>query len=311
MVVCCSAANCKNRNNKGSPFSFHKFPLKNQDLLRKWISAVRRGNEWQPTKYSHVCSKHFEEKCFAKNNNNRCLVYQAVPTIFDENGTGSQRKKLARREPDSVRSIFSRADWDDELFSNKDYDEIRQRKRQLLKRRSVQPTLRVLRQKIVKTRRKQQQVTDVAPDSPDPEPFVPKSGADELAAYDPESSQHLVSLCEVYMPPSPDNVIACSEKQDESNDDETTLDEKVKLLEAQLSRLKSDVSFLADDQLFYLRHKPVRMTWTDETMRKATELMITCGRKGYNLLRSMGMPLPCDQTIKKRMIHITAKIDLV
>ena len=66
MVNNCSAVNCKS-GYRGQPkepnLSFFTFPLKDQDLLKEWLSRVKRI-DFMPTKTSTLCSKHFEPEDF-------------------------------------------------------------------------------------------------------------------------------------------------------------------------------------------------------------------------------------------------------
>lgn len=59
-------------------FRFPKCP----DTRGKWIKAVRRDN-WEPNKYSRLCSKHFDKSCFIEGLSLKKLKTDAVPTIFD------------------------------------------------------------------------------------------------------------------------------------------------------------------------------------------------------------------------------------
>ena len=52
--IYCVAWGCSNRSMKGSGLKFHRFPLKNMDLLKKWIVAMRR-EDFAPTSYSRIC----------------------------------------------------------------------------------------------------------------------------------------------------------------------------------------------------------------------------------------------------------------
>ncbi|XP_067128788.1 THAP domain-containing protein 1-like [Centruroides vittatus] len=83
MVISCSAYGCTNRFVKDSGIHFYRFPLTKPDLLRKWVTAVRREN-FKPTKSSSLCSAHFKDTdfklrpgAFAKK-----LKEDAVPSLF-------------------------------------------------------------------------------------------------------------------------------------------------------------------------------------------------------------------------------------
>jgi hypothetical protein len=96
MVNKCSAVGCvSGYNEKEIGITFHKFPLGNPDLLAKWLRRLSREN-FQPTQYSRLCSKHF------------------IKTDYEEcrQDTNTSRKrcrgdlKLRYLKPDAVPSIF-------------------------------------------------------------------------------------------------------------------------------------------------------------------------------------------------------------
>ncbi|CAG5055811.1 unnamed protein product [Parnassius apollo] len=66
-------------NLKKNGITFHRFP-KHPNLKEKWINATRREN-WFPSVYSVICSRHFEEDCFINMKNSRRLLSSAVPTL--------------------------------------------------------------------------------------------------------------------------------------------------------------------------------------------------------------------------------------
>lgn len=73
--------------------SLHRFP-KDPTVKKQWVDFVRRHRkEWQPEKYSVLCSAHFEDSCYTKNRQiaaslgiKNILDKKAVPTI-DTAGT--------------------------------------------------------------------------------------------------------------------------------------------------------------------------------------------------------------------------------
>ena len=85
MVTSCIAYGCTYRAKKGSGISFHRFPIKRPDLLKKWIQAVRR-KKWIPHENSYICSAHFPESCFKRGEGKICLRLDknAVPSIFPQ-----------------------------------------------------------------------------------------------------------------------------------------------------------------------------------------------------------------------------------
>ncbi|XP_067234350.1 THAP domain-containing protein [Chanodichthys erythropterus] len=78
----CAVVDCTNRHSPGSSISFHRFPLGDKDRLHRWMANMRRHN-FKPSPYSRICSHHFEDSCFYKNNKGQvCLAKTAVPTKF-------------------------------------------------------------------------------------------------------------------------------------------------------------------------------------------------------------------------------------
>lgn len=82
--------------NRRNCFCF-RFPLKNTELTKRWVTAMRRDN-WYPTQASRICSTHFLEKDMYKVNTQRRLLASAVPSIFSF-PVHLQRKQVERRPP--------------------------------------------------------------------------------------------------------------------------------------------------------------------------------------------------------------------
>ncbi|XP_068086367.1 THAP domain-containing protein 1-like [Anabrus simplex] len=101
MAISCCAYGCSNRMKKKSDESgsttvhFHRFPFKRPEILKKWTAAVRRKN-WEPTRYSYLCSEHFSEECYkpGKSKDKPLLKDDAVPNIPQHFLRPSKRKKL-------------------------------------------------------------------------------------------------------------------------------------------------------------------------------------------------------------------------
>lgn len=103
-MVYCAAFNCTNGSSKNQPqqekVAFFSFPEKNP-FRQSWIVKVKRKN-WQPSKSSKLCSKHFEESCFEQNialmESVGCkpsrlrLKNDAVPTLFLYSSTENEKK---------------------------------------------------------------------------------------------------------------------------------------------------------------------------------------------------------------------------
>ena len=56
--IYCVAWNCSNRSSKGSGLKFHNFPMKDSELLKRWVNAIRR-EDFTPTVHSRICGDHF------------------------------------------------------------------------------------------------------------------------------------------------------------------------------------------------------------------------------------------------------------
>ena len=82
MVKYCYAYGCTNRFSKNS-ISFHKFPLKDKTLFRKWVVATNR-EYFQPIFNSYLCGEHFlpSDVDFTKDEDKPHLLPNAAPSIF-------------------------------------------------------------------------------------------------------------------------------------------------------------------------------------------------------------------------------------
>ncbi|GLH13650.1 uncharacterized protein GBIM_18179 [Gryllus bimaculatus] len=82
MVQYCCCFGCNEKYVKGGGVTFHSFP-KDEARKKVWVQKLRREN-FTPTKFSKVCSKHFEENCFDREKfGGVWLKADAVPTIFN------------------------------------------------------------------------------------------------------------------------------------------------------------------------------------------------------------------------------------
>ncbi|XP_068228839.1 uncharacterized protein [Palaemon carinicauda] len=88
-MPCCSAYGCSNRSDNqpvvdktdsSHKRTYHKFPS-DPGRQRQWLVNVRR-HDFVPTRYSTLCSDHFEEWCFDRTGNIVRLRRTAVPTLF-------------------------------------------------------------------------------------------------------------------------------------------------------------------------------------------------------------------------------------
>lgn len=105
MVKSCAAYGCTNRFLKESNIAFHKFPIENKDLCKRWVIAMKRKN-FTPNANSFLCSDHFLHDDYnTENAYKRKLKLDAIPSVFafPERllSKKSKRKPPARRETET------------------------------------------------------------------------------------------------------------------------------------------------------------------------------------------------------------------
>ena len=113
----CAAYWCKKDSWKDRDLTFFRFPSNNPVVLRQWIHNSGRGNassvgkKWTPSRYSVMCSSHFEEDCFELDYFNelvgsttaqgrrrrRRLKPGTVPTIFQNVSKGKAKREAKPR----------------------------------------------------------------------------------------------------------------------------------------------------------------------------------------------------------------------
>ncbi|XP_017853778.2 LOW QUALITY PROTEIN: zinc finger protein 252 [Drosophila busckii] len=77
----CAVVNCSYKYVRSDSLSFHRFPFRRKDLLQQWQDFTLRGNDWIPSKWSSVCSRHFLDSDFSKIKGRKTLKKNAVPTV--------------------------------------------------------------------------------------------------------------------------------------------------------------------------------------------------------------------------------------
>ena len=81
MSTSCSAYNCTNRHFKSTTIVFHRFPITDKELCKKWIVASKRDG-FVPTSASYICSDHFTKDDYLFSNSKR-LKQNSVPSVFN------------------------------------------------------------------------------------------------------------------------------------------------------------------------------------------------------------------------------------
>ncbi|CAL1294902.1 unnamed protein product, partial [Larinioides sclopetarius] len=102
----CVAFNCTNRCSKKIPgTTFHRFP-KDETRKNLWVKAIRRAN-WEPSKFSRLCSKHFPEDMIDRTSLSCVRLREnAVPSIFD---FPSHLQKVVKLRKLPTRAVFEPA----------------------------------------------------------------------------------------------------------------------------------------------------------------------------------------------------------
>lgn len=85
------AYNCENSSE--SDVKFFKFPLYNPRRLKKWLVNMK-WKDWTPSRFSVLCSDHFEEQYIDRTGKCVKLQEDAVPTIFSS-PDGTQKRKAS------------------------------------------------------------------------------------------------------------------------------------------------------------------------------------------------------------------------
>ncbi|XP_051803372.1 uncharacterized protein LOC127533698 [Acanthochromis polyacanthus] len=86
MVIACCAVGCTNRQGCKQNLSFYRIPL-DKDRRRRWIATINRKN-WQPSKYSRICSEHFVQGKKSEDP----LSPDYVPSIFAHTKSPAKRR---------------------------------------------------------------------------------------------------------------------------------------------------------------------------------------------------------------------------
>lgn len=91
MVRFCCVEGCKATWRPDVDLSFFSFPLKNEDLLKKWLQIIPTKN--RITKHSRICNNHFEESQYDCISGKRYLKKEAIPNRFPCDIVGSESQE--------------------------------------------------------------------------------------------------------------------------------------------------------------------------------------------------------------------------
>ncbi|CAI6369405.1 unnamed protein product [Macrosiphum euphorbiae] len=82
MPSCLVCGRTENLNSKSANISFHRFPTKD-NIREKWDNFLVENylNPKDVTKYSVICSLHFEKSCFVMKQHRKLLYKHVFPSI--------------------------------------------------------------------------------------------------------------------------------------------------------------------------------------------------------------------------------------
>ena len=80
---------------------FHKFPVHNPDLVRKWIINAKLPAEFVPTINDILCADHFARSSYRTGSSKR-LWDDAVPTLFVFPESSPYYQKITERKPPTI-----------------------------------------------------------------------------------------------------------------------------------------------------------------------------------------------------------------
>ena len=99
----CSVPGCDNESKSPecSELSWFTYPIGNEQLLRQWLARIRRV-DFQPNRYSRICSVHFSEDSFQEN-------FSLFSSFVESGETCEPTRKRRRRKilkDGSIPSVF-------------------------------------------------------------------------------------------------------------------------------------------------------------------------------------------------------------
>ncbi|KAH6924091.1 hypothetical protein HPB50_011262 [Hyalomma asiaticum] len=62
-------------------------------------------------------------------------------------------------------------------------------------------------------------------------------------------------------------------------------------------------SYINEDQFTSLHRSPRGTVWSKETLTKALKIRLSCGSRGYDMVKELGQPLPSQRTLQRHIEH--------
>ena len=145
----------------------HSFPLKDNNLLTKWLIAMRR-EDFKPTIHSRICGKHFKSSHYYSYS--RELLKSAIPSVFNFPAHLQKPKKERRlikrtfsestcSSPSSSTNIENKKKRTIEFPKSPTKDEL---KEQLIEQElKLKSKIKVLKQKVRRKERKLKNMSEM------------------------------------------------------------------------------------------------------------------------------------------------------
>ncbi|KAH8025455.1 hypothetical protein HPB51_008370 [Rhipicephalus microplus] len=139
-----------------------------------------------------------------------------------------------------------------------------------------------------------------------------------LAEMSPEDTPHLSIEAEVVGQGTLDIVQQKSACSIPSTASHAALLARINALERQLTIAKAKArvkererkklmlhlsSYISEDQFTSLHRSPRGKVWSKETLTKALKIRLSCGSRGYDMVKELGQPLPSQRTLQRHIEH--------
>eukprot|EP00095_Tigriopus_kingsejongensis_P005137 maker-scaffold100_size373717-snap-gene-2.42 protein:Tk05137 transcript:maker-scaffold100_size373717-snap-gene-2.42-mRNA-1 annotation:"PREDICTED: uncharacterized protein LOC755078" len=329
---CCCVLGCSHRSPK---YHLFRFPPDSR-LKDMWIRHINRSS-WTPSKHDRVCNTHFEPSMFnRKGEGGRWLIkYNAIPTIFDQvkprsvkslrrgkAGVGFDPLTLvdehsySQPAPECPPTLWPETDFEADLSAS-DFEAPN-----LFPDSDPEAEIRD------EAGPEEEDGDEVEPPpkmAEDPEPCVEMPDIVALSNSIPASfapvSTTLMPLVGGTMKVT--NIVAETDRLKRKvnglvtltrkwkdkfisvQKDRTAVKKKLRRVQKQLEKERTTNESLrrifSADQLNYLKHGNGKgRAWSDDSMKKAIQLRLTCGGAGYKALLDQNYPLPSIRTLQGR-----------
>ena len=103
----CCVYGCYSSSDKNTELSFHDFPTNSAQALA-WKVRLRR-EDYEPTRHSYVCSRHFQEDDFSLPSKDTPLTFQknrlkkgVLPSLFLRGEANVRERRDKRRHPKEI-----------------------------------------------------------------------------------------------------------------------------------------------------------------------------------------------------------------